>query len=134
MVCIWFVNGVPIDTIAGMWVKPDSATTYVLEQTICGNAKWDTVTVIVSTVGIASYTKEAKGITLYPNPATNTLNIESITKFSQVIISDILGNEVIRQQINNHAVAIDISWLGKGLYFIKLIGDDGLVMKKFLKE
>ena len=117
-----------------MWVKPDSATTYVLEQTICGNAKWDTVTVIVSTVGIASYTKEAKGITLYPNPATNTLNIESITKFSQVIISDILGNEVIRQQINNHAVAIDISWLGKGLYFIKLIGDDGLVMKKFLKE
>ncbi|MBU0489091.1 MAG: hypothetical protein KKA07_06080 [Bacteroidetes bacterium] len=24
--CVWSINGVPFDTIAGMWVKPDSAT------------------------------------------------------------------------------------------------------------
>ncbi|MBU1720288.1 MAG: hypothetical protein KKA07_14590, partial [Bacteroidetes bacterium] len=42
--CIWSVNGSPIDTIAGMWVKPDSTTTYFLEQTICGNVSYDTVT------------------------------------------------------------------------------------------
>ncbi|MBU0489092.1 MAG: hypothetical protein KKD31_14195, partial [Bacteroidetes bacterium] len=43
--CIWSVNGSPIDTIAGMWVKPDSTTTYFLEQTICGNVSYDTVTI-----------------------------------------------------------------------------------------
>ena len=132
--CIWFVNGLPIDTIAGMWVKPDSTTTYILEQTICGNVSYDTVTVIVSGVGIETYTKDGKGITLYPNPATNTLNIESSTKFSEVIISDILGNVVIRQRAYNHAVSVDVSGLGKGLYFVKLLNENGFVVKRFLKE
>jgi len=132
--CIWYVNGLPIDTIAGLWVKPDSSTTYILEQTICGNVSWDTVTVIVSPVGIESYTRNDKGITLYPNPATNMLNIESCTKFSQFIVSDVLGNVLIRQQVYNHAVSIDVSGLGKGLYFLKLVGEKGFVVKRFLKE
>jgi len=132
--CIWFVNGLPIDTIAGMWVKPDSTTTYILEQTICGNVSWDTVTVSVYGTGIETYTKEGKGITLYPNPATNILNIESSTKFSQLIISDILGNVVIMQQVYNKAGSVDVSGLGKGLYFVKMVGDKGFVVRKFLKE
>jgi len=132
--CIWFVNGQPLDTIAGMWVEPDSTTTYILEQIICGNVSWDTVTVIVSGVGIETYTKDSKGLVLYPNPAKNTLNIESSTKFSQVIISDILGNVVIRQQVYNKAVSVDVSGLGKGLYFVKLLNENGFIVKRFLKE
>ena len=132
--CIWFVNGLPIDTIAGMWVKPDSTTTYILEQTICGNVKWDTVTVIVSGVGIATYTNSSKGIMIYPNPATNMLNIESSTKFSQLIVTDILGNVLIRQLVYNKAVSVDVSELSKGLYFVKMIRDKGIVVRRFLKE
>jgi len=132
--CIWFVNGLPIDTIAGLWVKPDSTTTYILEQTICGNLSWDTVTVSVYGTGIGAYTKDGKDITLYPNPATNTLNIESSTKFSQLLISDVLGNEIIKQQIYNHAVSVDVSGLGKGLYFVKMVGEKRFVVKRFLKE
>jgi len=132
--CIWFVNGLPIDTVAGKWVKPDSTTTYILEQTICGNVSYDTVTVSVYGTAIESYTKDGKGITLYPNPVTNVLNIESNTKFSQFIISDILGNVVIRQQVYNKAVSVDVSGLGKGLYFVKMVDEKGFVVKKFLKE
>ena len=132
--CIWFVNGNAIDTIAGMWVKPDSTTTYILEQTICGNVKWDTVTVIVSGVGIATYTNSSKGIMIYPNPATNMLNIESSTKFSQLIVTDILGNVLIRQLVYNKAVSVDVSELSKGLYFVKMIRDKGIVVRRFLKE
>ena len=132
--CIWYVNGQPLDTIAGMWVKPDSTTTYIVQQTICGNVKYDTVTVIVSGVGIETYTNDSKGLVLYPNPAKNTLNIESSTKFSQVIISDILGNVVIRQQVYNKAVSVDVSGLGKGLYFVKLLNENGFIVKRFLKE
>ena len=132
--CIWFVNGLPIDTIAGLWVKPDSTTTYVLMQTICSNVSYDTVTVSVYGTGIESYAKDGKGITLYPNPATNTLNIESITKFSQLLISDVLGNVVIKQQVNNHTVSVDVRGLGKGLYFVKMVNEKGFVVKRFLKE
>ena len=132
--CIWFLNGLPIDTIAGMWVKPDSTTTYILQQTICGNVSWDTVTVIVSGVGIETYTKDCKGIMLYPNPTSNTLNIESSTKFSQVLISDILGNVVIWQQVYNHNTSVDVSGLKKALYFVKLVNEKGFVVRKFLRE
>ena len=132
--CIWFVNGLPIDTIAGLWVKPDSTTIYIVQQTICGNLSWDTVTVIVSGVGIETYTKDGKGITLFPNPVTNVLNIESSTKFSQLLISDVLGNVVIKQQVYNKAVSVDVSGLGKGLYFVKMVGEKGFVVKRFLKE
>ena len=132
--CIWYLNGLPIDTIAGLWVKPDSTTTYIVQQTICGNVKYDTVTVIVSGVGIEIYTNDSKGLVLYPNPASNLLNIESTTKFSQLIISDVLGNVVIRQQVYNHAVSIDISGLSKGLYFVKMVSETGFVVRKFLKE
>ncbi len=132
--CIWFVNGLHIDTIAGIWVKPDSTTTYILEQTICGNVSWDTVTVSVYGTGIGAYTMNGRGIMIYPNPATNTINIESTTKFSQMLISDVLGNVRISQQVFNQAVTIDISGLTKGLYFIKLTTDDGIIVKKFLKE
>ena len=132
--CIWFVNGNALDTIAGLWVKPDSTTTYVLEQTICGNVSYDTVTVIVYGTGIENYTKDSKGIIMYPNPTTNTLNIESSTKFSQLLISDVLGNVVIRQQVYNMAVSVDVSGLGKGLYFVNLVSEKGFVVKKFLKE
>lgn len=47
--CIWYVlgNATPIDTIAGLWVKPGSTTSYVLEQNICGTITYDTVTVTV---------------------------------------------------------------------------------------
>ena len=132
--CIWFVNGQPIDTIAGMWVQPDSTTTYVLEQTICGNVSWDSVTVIVSGVGIEAYAKDSKGIMLYPNPATNTLNIESSAMFSQLLISDVLGNVVISQQVNNKAVSVDVSRLGKGIYFVRVVSENGFVVRKFLKN
>jgi len=115
-------------------VQPDSTTTYVLEQTICGNVSWDTVTVIVSGVGIGSYTKDGNGITLYPNPATNTLYIESSTKILQVMISDILGNEILKQHPYNYTPTVDLSGLGEGMYFVKIVNDKGIIVRKFLKE
>ena len=84
--------------------------------------------------GFKEVATSALSIGIYPNPASNTLNIESITKFSQVIISDVLGNVVIRQQVYNHNTSVDVSGLGKGLYFVKMVDEKGFVVKKFLKE
>ncbi len=47
--CIWYIlgNATPIDTSAGLWVKPNATTSYVVEQNICGTITHDTVTVTV---------------------------------------------------------------------------------------
>ena len=99
--CIWFVNGIPIDTIAGFWVKPDTTTTYVLQQTICGNIKYDTITVTVSGVGVQEYNTGNNWVHLFPNPATTQINIETNSAISEIIITDISGKTILKQTVNN---------------------------------
>src|SRR5690606_19202302 len=54
--CIWYKmpGTTPIDTVAGFWIKPTEACTYVVRQEICGLVKWDTVRITLNTVGIKS--------------------------------------------------------------------------------
>ena len=146
--CIWFVNGIPIDTIAGLWVKPDTTTTYLLQQTICGNIKYDTITVTVSGVGVQEYNTGNNWVHLFPNPASTQINIESNSAISEIIITDISGKTILKQTVNNservtgnesdrvtpsHPVTnVDISRLAPGLYFIKIISDKQSLVRKFM--
>ncbi len=131
--CIWRIGELNIDTVAGMWVKPDSTTTYILQQTICGNVTYDTITVHVWYTGIEDYAN-SKGITIFPNPASQTLTVSGKTEITQLIITDMLGNVVIQQQPHEHAATIDVGNLAKGIYFLKAVIDKGFVVRKFVKE
>jgi len=131
--CIWFVDSLPIDTIAGLWVKPDSTTTYILEQIICGNVSWDTVTVSVYGTGIGGYFNEA-AFKIYPNPATHLLHIESPVTKAMISITNLLGQEVLRQQVSEKQFSMDIGKLGKGVYFLQIKSEKGVFVKKFVKE
>jgi len=79
-------------------------------------------------------------ITIYPNPASTTLTIHSQLPIlnSQLIITDVLGNEVYHQAINNSTqLTINISQWSGGVYFYEI--RSGLqiptsVRGKFVKE
>ncbi|MEI6853347.1 MAG: T9SS type A sorting domain-containing protein [Bacteroidota bacterium] len=134
--CIWFVNGQPIDTIAGMWVKPDTTTTYVLQQTICGNVKYDTVTVTVSGVGVGEYGAMDNQIHLFPNPANNffTLQLLENTTHATLTIYDLLGKAIQTLAITKQVTVVDINALAKGVYIAEMKAEKGVFRKKFLKE
>jgi surface protein len=72
-----------------------------------------------STVGIIDETK--LNVSIYPNPVSNILNIEGSNNKLEAVVFDMLGKEVIQQNITDK---IDISYLEKGVYFIKF--SDGL--------
>jgi len=132
--CIWFVNGQPIDTVAGLWVWPDSTTTYIVQQTICGNVTWDTVTVSVDTgVGMAAFELN-KRFNVYPNPATHQLTIESPVTNATLCITNLLGQEVWRQEVREKSFSVDVSRFGKGVYFVYMKTEKGVIVKKFMKE
>ena len=132
--CIWFVNGVPIDTVAGLWVQPDSTTTYIVQQTICGNVSWDTVMVTVDTgVGIAAFELN-KRFNVYPNPATHQLSIESPITNATLSITNLLGQEVWRQEVREKSFSVDVSRFGKGVYFVYMKTEKGVIVRRFLKE
>lgn len=75
--------------------------------------------------------------TLYPNPVTSLLNIES-TKNAELIsyrIFDYLGNVSLTEEIGNKIskVSIDVSSLAPGFYFAEVKTSDGFIVKKINK-
>lgn len=73
-------------------------------------------------------------ISIYPNPTTGVFNIKmkSITDF-QYAIFDMTGKTIINKtDIVNNNFMIDLSHHAKGVYFIKLTSDVGVITKKLI--
>ena len=140
--CIWFVDGVPIDTIAGMWVTPEETTTYVLQQTLCGDIKYDTVTVVVDEfAGVFEFTKNTNEILVFPNPAREELYIHlknKTTAIEEITIIDVAGNVYYHEQfetgVKQCGVALEMI-LSNGLYILEVILANGIPNRfKIMKE
>jgi len=94
-------------------------------------------------VGIEDNGKDVtgSGISLYPNPASDHINIDiDIVDFrkANILVYDILGKEVLRNDfVSNHDL-LDVSVLQKGIYFINVSvranNRDYSLTKKIIKE
>jgi len=73
---------------------------------------------------------------IYPNPATNYLIIltKELAKEYTLSILNINGQELLKQTIKGGKTQIDISELQGGVYFVKLIGDKTVGLRKIIKE
>lgn len=70
-------------------------------------------------------------IRIFPNPASDVLNIEG-SGIQQVQICDMLGKVVVTSSTpDNH---IDISSLDDGIYLVRILSDQGIAVKKFIKR
>ncbi len=132
--CIWYVNNIAIDTVAGMWVKPIVPTTYVLKQTICGTTRYDSIRVNIVGAGINQLTNN-NVITISPNPTNGvfTISTEEV-KIKEVKIINVLGCEILKQVQNDQSATIDLSDFSKGIYFVEVKTERGIVRKKLIKE
>jgi hypothetical protein len=72
-------------------------------------------------------------ISIYPNPATNELNIEATTT-SKIEIMNLAGLVIINIAAKEKNTTIDISTLAQGIYFVKLSSENGVAVKKFIIE
>lgn len=82
------------------------------------------------TLSLVSETIE--GLKIYPNPATNVLNISTNrNEVLNVTIVDVVGKEVLNESIQSSA-KLDVSQLQNGLYIIKFEGSD--TTYKFIKQ
>jgi len=90
----------------------------------------------MSSQGIAEIKKTNNIISLYPNPANTLVTIETNTfiKESTVSIFNINGQELITQPIAGKKTQINISKLESGVYFIKVANENGVCVKKIIKE
>jgi len=75
---------------------------------------------IQSAVGF-SENKSSLNVTLFPNPSNGHFCISTSEITDLIIITDILGNEVVRTAPTNTKQIIDLSHMVNGIYFVRSI-------------
>ncbi len=85
-------------------------------------------------LGISTLSKE-DGISVYPNPVSNTLFIESKNNnFNQVTIMNTLGQVIKQQALKAGKNNIETSDLGAGIYYLLIKGNEGARSVKISKR
>ena len=134
----WYKLGstVAIDSGGGTMVHPAVTTTYVLEQKLCGITRWDTVTVGVAPVGVASpRPSPIERVVLFPNPCNVALTVTG-AKGCEVVFYDMVGKQILKSECVERRAVINIEGLANGVYFVEVIDKETgeKVVKKILKE
>ncbi len=128
--CVWYKlpSPVPIDTVAGLWVKPTTTSTYVVVQTICGNVKRDTVMLFIDGVGVEKHNKIASDLTFFPNPTRHEISIVSSnpTEKIDMVVQDVTGRIVFKKFVvlENFTTNIRLD-LEPGVYLFTVTNSHG---------
>jgi endoglucanase len=77
---------------------------------------------------------EASNARIYPNPATDVLNVESVMSIENVSIYNLLGQEVISKSPNTEFISLDIASLQVGVYVVKTSVNGIVSSTRFVKE
>lgn len=72
-------------------------------------------------------------ISVFPNPVTNKISIETAQK-SSIEILNIQGRILKSANTSGNHATIDISGFAKGMYFVKVKTEKTIAVKKFVKE
>ncbi len=126
-------------TATGLCPGTYSFTVYDSNPSSPTQAKGSATITCIGTTGINSLSLN-ENITLFPNPAENVLNLNFNLVESGLValsISGVLGQDLIRDNFEvsgNSVKSIDISTLPKGVYSIKLVKNQIVVTKQFIKQ
>ena len=130
----------------GYYFRPIFTGTYSLRYTAFGylpkiinNVSTVNGTTITKNVQLAS-SPEYIGdiinnnvISIYPNPISDKINIESTKKLKSIEIYDIAGKKIKSIVVNNYKHTIDVSDLHSGVYLIKLQMGEAVIIEKIIK-
>ena len=110
-----------------------SGVTYYASQTIDGVESQNRTPVTV-TLTLDIEENIFTNLTYYPNPVNDILNISSNDIIENAVVTNMLGQEVMSKDINSTSPTINLSGLGKGVYFVKLKAGSKEKTLKIVKE
>jgi uncharacterized repeat protein (TIGR01451 family) len=74
--------------------------------------------ILKTSTSVGEISNQDYEINLYPNPATDMLNIVSNQSIRELTITNSVGQVVYREQTGGIAATVNVSGLNKGLYFV----------------
>ena len=121
---------------AGVWSGINEPQIYTRNR--YDNIKITALNVVPPEVVNLSVTEQlAAKFNLYPNPATNVVNISNSENMvvQQVTIYDIAGKQLSTQSFNNDAeIQLNVENLASGTYLLYLQTKEGIAVKKLVKK
>jgi len=75
-----------------------------------------------------------QGFTYYPNPATDVLNLNAIDTIDNVAIYNILGQQVLNEDVAATSGTLDVSNLAVGVYIMKVSVNGQIGTYKIIKK
>jgi hypothetical protein len=103
----------------GNWQLGEAPTTFKFDAT-CATASVDDKLLV--------------SFSMYPNPASSSLNISATSMIKNAVIYNILGKQVMNLSINKNSESINVSNLVSGMYLIKYTTEGAVGSAKFIKK
>lgn len=83
---------------------------------------------------LSAETNSLDGFSMFPNPATNVLNVTAASTISSVKVYNLLGQVVVNKGVNALSDAIDVSNLKTGAYLVQVTAEGQTGTYKFIKQ
>ena len=92
----------------------------------------DTVATDTASSALSANLLNEESVRVYPNPASEVLNVASDYNILNVAIFDAMNRLVEEKEVNAKNIRISLAQRPAGVYFIKVLTDRGSTMRKFV--
>jgi len=100
-----------------------------IEDNASGCNSQEEVEEACESVSVSEYMTQ-QFLSLYPNPSSTQITIElptTLNKNTVLTICNLNGQELITRQVTEQLTVIDVSGLPKGVYFLKMMDNEGMM-------
>lgn len=87
----------------------------------------------ITTPNLGTEENVAIGVTMFPNPTTGVINVNSETETTTVRVHNMLGQEVV-SSVETGNFSIDLTNNKAGIYFVTIENENGVATSKIVKK
>ena len=110
----------------------EDGTTYYAVNIVDGCLSEPTPVTVA--INLSTIDFDSSNFTFYPNPTEGIIYLNYNKVISEVVISNILGQEVLKQNTNSNQIEIDMTKLANATYFIKVVSEGISKTVKVIKK
>jgi hypothetical protein len=99
-----------------------------------GNNAFGTFKVSAYDASLSNEEFDGSNFIAYPNPVKDVLNLSYTSEITAVRVLNLLGQEVISQEVNTTSTQIDMSHLSTGTYIVNVTVGDSIKVIKVVKQ
>lgn len=114
--------------------NPGEYCFYVTAANLAGESEKSNEACVTYEVPGESIKEIASSFNIYPNPVSDKLYIEAESEIEEVVVYDIFGRQQKLSAISGQQSVVDVKDLNSGVYFVKVVSENGEIVKRFVKK